>query len=129
MNSVSAAVCGGNFGRVEDGNVRVGLPGAPGWTTIGFVSRFCAETGASNKQARATAAKNLKSVTEYKHFISPKIPNVGGVYLTINWPPVRIAAASRVGSPEVQELPHLLHRGKAAVVKAVNLRRFEFVLN
>ena len=49
MNCVSAAVCDGNFGRVDDGNVRVGLPGAPGWTTIGFVSRFCAETG-DNKQ-------------------------------------------------------------------------------
>lgn len=61
MNCVSAAVCNGSFGRVEDGNVRVGLPGAPGWTTTGFEARFCADTGTNKKQARATEAKGLKA--------------------------------------------------------------------
>jgi hypothetical protein len=64
MNCVSAAEIGGSLGRVEDGSVRVGLPGAPGWTTTGFESRFCAQTDTDNRQARATAAKSLRSATE-----------------------------------------------------------------
>jgi hypothetical protein len=30
MNCVFAGECGGSVARVEDGNVRVGWPGAPG---------------------------------------------------------------------------------------------------
>jgi len=35
MNCTSAAELGGSVALVEGGNVLVGWPGAPGWTTIG----------------------------------------------------------------------------------------------
>ena len=47
--------------RVEGGSVRVGWPGAPGWTTTGVAgSPCCAETDSDNKHARAPAAKSLE---------------------------------------------------------------------
>ena len=77
MNCTSAGEFGGNFGRVEEGSVRVGLPGAPGWTTIGvFGSAFCAETDSGNRQARATVAKillRLRSLLMYAFTLSQTI--------------------------------------------------------
>lgn len=50
MNCVSAGECGGNVARVEGGSVRVGWPGAPGWTTTGVC---CADKGVSKAAARS----------------------------------------------------------------------------
>ena len=57
MNCTSAGECGGRVALVDDGNVRVGWPGAPGWTITGVVDS-CALTRSDNKLARATAARN-----------------------------------------------------------------------
>jgi len=35
MNCASAAEAGGSVALVVEGRVRVGFPGAPGWTTTG----------------------------------------------------------------------------------------------
>jgi hypothetical protein len=59
MNFTSNGEAGGNVALVEDGSVRVGWPGAPGWTTTGVGgSACCAETGSDNKHARAPAARS-----------------------------------------------------------------------
>jgi len=54
MNCVSAGECGGKVARVVDGNVRVGWPGAPGWTITGV---SCAQTG-SAKHVNIAAVKS-----------------------------------------------------------------------
>jgi hypothetical protein len=57
MNCVSAAEAGGSVALVVEGRVRVGFPGAPGWTTTGVAGPVCcAQTGNENKLARALAA-------------------------------------------------------------------------
>src|ERR1700731_736432 len=57
MNSTSAGERGGRAARVEDGNVLVGAPGAPGCTTTGFAeSPFCARAADENKTAERIAA-------------------------------------------------------------------------
>jgi len=44
--------------RVDDGNVFVGAPGAPGWTTTGPEgSACCADVDSDNKQTTAHAAE------------------------------------------------------------------------
>jgi len=53
MNCTSAGEAGGNVARVVDGRVRVGFPGAPGWTTTGAV---CALSGIENKHTRVASA-------------------------------------------------------------------------
>lgn len=67
MNCTSAGEYGGKVARVEGGNVLVGWPGAPGWTTTGdFGSACCcALTGIDSKLPRRTALKE-------KHFIGPE---------------------------------------------------------
>lgn len=61
MNCTSAGEGGGKVARVEDGNVRVGSPGAPGWTTTGASfppdvrgadPACCANTGSDRRHAR-----------------------------------------------------------------------------
>lgn len=59
MNWTSAAEVGGKVARVEDGNVLVDWPGAPGWTTTGVAGAdCCAETERENKHAREMAANS-----------------------------------------------------------------------
>src|SRR4029078_11666352 len=54
MNCVSAGECGGNVARVDGGKLRVGCPGAPGWTTTGV---SCAASGRDNKHTNTMASK------------------------------------------------------------------------
>jgi len=68
MNCVSAGECGGSVARVDEGNVRVGWPGAPGWTTTGV---SWAAIGRDNRHTNAMAGKysitnghSLHSLTE-----------------------------------------------------------------
>jgi len=69
MNCTSAGEYGGNVARVEGGSVRVGWPGAPGWTTTGVAgSACCAETDSDNKHARAPVANSRE--LESNHFIA-----------------------------------------------------------
>ena len=57
---------------VVAGNVRVGWPGAPGWTTTGVErSACCAQIGSENKAVRAVAVNSplLGLSLKYKDFI------------------------------------------------------------
>ena len=64
MNWTFARECGGNVALVEDGSVRVGWPGAPGWTTTGDAGlACCAETDSDNKQASAPAKSSPRHTT------------------------------------------------------------------
>jgi hypothetical protein len=57
MNCASAAEVGGSVALVVEGRVRVGLPGAPGWTTTGVAgAACCAQTLKENKLAKVLAA-------------------------------------------------------------------------
>src|SRR6266550_1880480 len=59
MNRVSAVERGGSVALVDGGSVRVGWPGAPGWTTTGVAgSPVCAQTGSENNPASVLAAIN-----------------------------------------------------------------------
>jgi hypothetical protein len=59
--SAADAVC--SVGLVEDGNVVVGSPGAPGCTTTGaFGSACCAFTESDNKHASVAAANGLREI-------------------------------------------------------------------
>ena len=53
INSTSFGECGGKLARVEGGNVFVGWPGAPGWTTTGLDDPDCAAIDTDNKQTNA----------------------------------------------------------------------------
>lgn len=71
MNFASAGEYGGNVALVEDGNVLVGWPGAPGWTTTGVC---CADTDSDKKQTRVPAVRK-------KHFIGVEsLSKVGSHY-------------------------------------------------
>jgi len=60
MNCVSAGECGGKVARVVDGSVRVGWPGAPGWTITGV---SCAQTGSAKHVSVAAAKSPLRKNT------------------------------------------------------------------
>jgi len=61
MNCTSAADAVCNVGLVEDGNVVVGWPGAPGWTTTGAFGSACwALIVSDSKHASVTAANGLR---------------------------------------------------------------------
>lgn len=55
MNCTSAGEAGGSLTLVDDGRVRVGLPGAPGWTTTGAAGDCCAQTRKRDKPAKVLA--------------------------------------------------------------------------
>ena len=44
INCTSASDCGGSLALVVGGSVRVGCPGAPGWTTTGVGPDCCAKS-------------------------------------------------------------------------------------
>ena len=57
MNWTSAGEAAGNVALIVAGRVRVGFPGAPGWTTTGAAGAVCcAQTRKENKLARVVAA-------------------------------------------------------------------------
>src|SRR6185369_1319077 len=59
MNCKSADDAACSVGRVEDGKVVVGWPGAPGWTTTGALGSACwALTVSDNESARVPAANS-----------------------------------------------------------------------
>jgi hypothetical protein len=76
MNSTSFADVGGNVPLVEDGNVLVGLPGAPGWT----IAEVCwAQTGSENTHAtKANGIRNdnLKPMLTRKDFIARSLNSI-----------------------------------------------------
>jgi hypothetical protein len=91
MNFTSAGECGGNVARVEEGSVRVGWPGAPGWTTIGVAgSACCAETDSDNKHVRVAArSHSLRLVLHRKRFIGVDPLNFDAVTLSQHGPNAR----------------------------------------
>jgi len=97
MNCTSAGETGGNVGRVSGGNVFVGCPGAPGWTTTGCAS--CAETERGNKHARAQPAIKQKGFIgpETSDIEAPTLPQSApkrrdrraGIFLSDSFAPLR----------------------------------------
>jgi hypothetical protein len=78
MNCTSAGEIGGSLALVVEGSVRVGFPGAPGWTTTGFeVEVCCAETRKENKLASVLAAPSTP-----KHAAILDTPRITRVDLT-----------------------------------------------
>ena len=65
MNSTSAADRGGRLALVEGGSVLVGIPGAPGCTTTGFVEAACREraTEGSNVKEHKVTIKEMRRLT------------------------------------------------------------------
>src|SRR5215510_2873193 len=66
MNCASAGEAGGSAPLVVGGRVRVGFPGAPGWTTTGAAgAACCAQTRKEDKLARvlATASAHEHAAT------------------------------------------------------------------
>src|SRR5215216_195903 len=68
MNCTSAGEFGGNVARVEGGSVRVGWPGAPGWTTIG-AQACCAETGSDISHQKAHKETSHKEAQKFSEDI------------------------------------------------------------
>ena len=63
MNCTSAGERGGSVALVDGGKVRVGWPGAPGWTTTGVAGLVCcAQTGSENNNASV-----LPAITPIRH--------------------------------------------------------------
>jgi hypothetical protein len=59
MNWISAVDAGSRVALVVEGRVRVGCPGAPGWTTTGvFCGVCCAQTGKENRLASVIVAES-----------------------------------------------------------------------
>jgi hypothetical protein len=58
MNLMSAAEGSGSVALVVDGRVRVGFPGAPGWTTTGG-ALCCAWTATASNLARVPPAAKM----------------------------------------------------------------------
>ena len=63
MNCTSEGEAGGSVALVVGGRVRVGFPGAPGWTTTGVDGEACcAETRKGNKPAAASTQTHAAAV-------------------------------------------------------------------
>src|SRR5579859_23088 len=82
VNSTSACDRGGSVPVVDAGNVRPGLPGAPGWTTTGFTGAACcfhAAAGRSpaeqKKLAETLAASNSRGEFSLCAFSEPSRSN------------------------------------------------------
>src|SRR5215468_5417929 len=60
MNSTSFGEAGGSVPVVFDGSVRVGCPGAPGWTITGAVVSACCAKSAAGKNKRTAALKIIR---------------------------------------------------------------------
>src|SRR5262245_38697012 len=61
MNCISAGEGGGSVPLVVGGSTRVGLPGAPGWTTTGVSgAACCAQTRQADKLARLLVAASTQ---------------------------------------------------------------------
>lgn len=71
MNCTSAGEAGGSVALVVEGRVRVGLPGAPGWTTTGDGGEVCcAQTRKGTKLPRVIAAASTHEHTETLNAVS-----------------------------------------------------------
>src|SRR6185436_16375891 len=78
MNCASAGEAGGSVALVVGGRVRVGFPGAPGWTTTGVDGAVCcARTRKENKLARVLAAASA-----HKHAATLDTPRIFQMHLT-----------------------------------------------
>ena len=77
MNCTSAGEAGGSVALVVGGRVRVGLPGAPGWTTTGVDGAVCcAQTRKENKLAR-----ELATASTHKHAAMLDTTRIAQVHL------------------------------------------------
>src|SRR5258708_16030363 len=78
MNCTSAGEAGGNVALIVGGTVRVGFPGAPGWTTTGVAGAVCcALTRKENKLARVLAAAST-----HEHAATLNKTRISQVHLT-----------------------------------------------
>ena len=78
MNWTSDGVAGGSVALVVGGRVRVGFPGAPGWTTTGVDCEVCcAETRKEKKLARVLAAAST-----LRHAATLDTTRISQVHLT-----------------------------------------------
>ena len=78
MNCTSDGEAGGSVALVDEGRVRVGFPGAPGWTTAGVDGEVCcAQTRKENKLASVLAAAST-----YKHAARLDTTRIAQVHLT-----------------------------------------------
>jgi hypothetical protein len=77
MNCTSAGETGGSVALVVGGRVRVGFPGAPGWTTTGLDGAVCcAQTRKENKLVSVLAAANM-----HKHAATLDTTRIAQVHL------------------------------------------------
>jgi len=68
MNCTFAGEVGGSVARVDGGNVRVGSPGAPGWTTTGAGGAdCCAESSENNPAIPAIPAIIAAAISQLRH--------------------------------------------------------------
>src|SRR6185503_16260908 len=78
MNCTSAGDAGGSLALIVGGRVRVGFPGAPGWTTTGGEDAFrCAETRKENKLPRGPVA-----ATAHEHAATHSTTRIAKAHLT-----------------------------------------------
>ncbi len=78
MNCTSDGEAGGSVALVVGGRVRVGFPGAPGWTTTGVDPVVCcAQTRKENKLARV-----LVAASTHKHATMVDTTRISQVHLT-----------------------------------------------
>src|SRR5271165_782958 len=64
MNSTSAGDRGGRVGRVDEGRVLVGVPGAPGCTTTGLAESGCwLSVAGTIRTVKTPAASNARRKT------------------------------------------------------------------
>src|SRR5687768_6069613 len=93
INSTSFGERGGSIALVEGGSVRVGWPGAPGWTITGFAgSACCAKVVIEKRQARA-AAEHRRFRPTPKHFIGPESLSI--CVLPCNPTPAKLQATGK----------------------------------
>src|SRR6266850_5187908 len=92
MNSTSFGERSGSVARVDGGSVRVGWPGAPGWTTTGVAgSACCAQTGSENKPARILPAISpLRYAESFITDRSLRTPGMKG-FVDLEWLSIEVA--------------------------------------
>src|SRR5262249_35026491 len=79
MNCTSAGETGGSVARVVGGRVRVGFPGAPGWTTTGFDGvACCAKTCNENRLTRV-----LADASTHEYTATPNTTRISEVHLNL----------------------------------------------
>ncbi|HSK42780.1 MAG TPA: hypothetical protein VLA83_02715 [Candidatus Binatia bacterium] len=127
MNAASACERGGSCPVADAGNLLLGLPGAPGWTTTGAAGAVCARAAKQEKAAIALAAENKPTPqnTARTRLREKQFNHLFRIFLNILWSEARreILTLSKVfsGQSGLRLIPHTFTVSQSILARALSI--------